>query len=184
MCEASWKELALLHQWADVWENKLAGESFLGTCSIHPGRRHQTRLQQSHICNSDRLSEIGWDDLAGSVGTGFFRVAAQHFINDKTSQTNDNRKKICISWSETVSSCRLPGNRSWPRNDNLSFLYGLEKRQCDKWKGFRGAKGEFYYLSTEPDWLFPPIFVLSYRKLAVILSYLLYRHESGINLLI
>lgn len=71
----------------------MAGESFLGTCSIHPGRRHQTRLQQSHICNSDRLSEIGWDDLAGSVGTGFFRVAAQHFINDKTSETNDNRKK-------------------------------------------------------------------------------------------
>lgn len=50
----------------------MAGESFLGTCSIHPGRRHQTRLQQSRICNSDRLSEIGWDDLAGSVGTGFF----------------------------------------------------------------------------------------------------------------
>lgn len=36
----------------------------------------------------------------------------------------------------------------------------------------------------QPGWLFPPIFVLSYSKLAVILSYLLYRHESGINLLI
>lgn len=63
------RKLALPHRRADVWENKLAGEGFSGTCSLHAG-----------IGDITRESEIGGFSrgLRGEV-----LHSAVNFFNDR-----------------------------------------------------------------------------------------------------
>lgn len=150
MREVSRKKLAPPYQWADVWENKLAGESFSGTCSIHPGRRHQTRLCRATFATV-------WQTMGNRMGWFSRRCGLRFFVLWLKTLSMTQHDKLMIKRGEKNveflgrDCCWLLGNWSWPGNALINDILLISPLGFSHWFKKRGnVVIEELWIWTEP----------------------------------